>query len=103
MATAWLVRRFVDRGAAFGFMEEKDLDRRDEDTITFDVRDGDFTHVADMCTFEVLLKSFGLGDSALGKIAEIVHELDLKDSKFGQSREQGRGGDPDGNKKDRKG
>jgi hypothetical protein len=44
----------------------------------------EFTHQGDRCTFEVLLRSFGLDDAALSAIAEIVHDIDLKDSKFGR-------------------
>lgn len=83
MATAWLIRRFIDREAAFGFMEEKALERKREGAVTFDVKGGEFTHVGDMCTFEVVMRSFGLKDRALRKIAELVHDLDLKDGKFG--------------------
>jgi hypothetical protein len=82
MATAWLIRRFVDGEAVFGFMEEKDLKRRSSGTVAFDIEGGDLTHVADMCTFEVAVRSFGLKDRALRKLAELVHELDLKDGKF---------------------
>jgi hypothetical protein len=43
---------------------------------------GEFTHEGDRCTFETLLSRFGLGDSALRAIGEIVHDIDLKDRKF---------------------
>jgi hypothetical protein len=48
--------------------------------------DAEFTHVGDRCTFEVLMLAAGLSDPALQAIAEIVHDIDLKDEKF--SREQ---------------
>jgi hypothetical protein len=44
--------------------------------------DGEFTHVGDRCTFETLLDRFGLADPALAAIAEVVHDIDLKDEKF---------------------
>jgi hypothetical protein len=44
--------------------------------------DGEFTHEGDRCTFEVLLARTGLDDSALHRIAEIVHDIDLRDAKF---------------------
>ena len=50
--------------------------------MTFDVRGGDFTHMGDLCTFEVLIKTFGIKDRVVKKIAEIVHELDLKDGRY---------------------
>ncbi|MFA4829984.1 MAG: chromate resistance protein ChrB domain-containing protein [Thermodesulfovibrionales bacterium] len=82
MASAWLIRKFIDSSAAFKFADEKELEDVAGDTVAFDVSGGEFTHVADMCTFEVLVKSFGLKDKTLKKIAEIVHELDIKDEKY---------------------
>ena len=83
MASSWLIRKFIDRNAEFKFVEEKETGLlAGKDAITFDVKDGDFTHHADLCTFEALVKSFGIKDKAVKKIAEIVHELDVKDEKF---------------------
>ena len=81
-ASAWLIKKCVDGNASFAFIDEKDLDTVANDVIPFDIRGGRFTHAGDLCTFEVLLKSFSLKDKTLKKIAEIVHELDLKDDKF---------------------
>jgi hypothetical protein len=51
--------------------------------LTFDMTDGDFSHRGEDCTFETMIKSFGLeSDDALRAIAEIVHDIDLKDGKF---------------------
>jgi hypothetical protein len=44
----------------------------------------EITHEGDLCTFEVLLERFNLSDRALKPIAEIIHDIDLKDSKFGR-------------------
>ena len=44
--------------------------------------EAEFTHEGDLCTFEVLLRRFGLQDPALRQIGEIVHDIDLKDAKF---------------------
>lgn len=82
MASAWLIKRFIDPDAAFDFIDEKDMDKIDKSFVTFDIRGGDFTHSGDMCTFEVLMKSFGLRDKTLKKMAEIIHDLDMKDDKF---------------------
>lgn len=38
-----------------------------------------FGHVGKFCTFETLLTAFDLEDVALWKMAEIVHEIDLRD------------------------
>ncbi|MBI5203577.1 MAG: chromate resistance protein [Nitrospirae bacterium] len=82
MASAWLIKKFIDSRAVFKFMDEKELAALPKEIATFDVSGGEFTHVADMCTFEVIVKSFGLKDKTLKKIAEIVHELDIKDEKY---------------------
>ncbi len=84
MASAWLIRRFIDPKAAFAFIDEREVATLDAATVAFDVRDGAFTHVGDLCTFEVLVKSFGIKDRAVKELAEIVHDLDVKDEKYGK-------------------
>jgi hypothetical protein len=84
MASAWLIRRFVDPKATFTFIDEREVPSLNGATIAFDVRGGTFTHVGDLCTFEVLIKSFGIKDKAVKKIAEIVHDLDVRDDKYGK-------------------
>lgn len=88
-ASAWLIKKFLDENASFAFIDEKDLDNVAKDVIPFDIRGGRFTHAGDLCTFEVLIKSFSLKNKTLRKIAEIVHELDLKDDKFRTSEAKG--------------
>ena len=80
MASAWLVRRFIDSGAVFGFMDE--AGEIEEGAVTFDVKDGEFTHVGGLCTFEVMVRSFGLKGKSLKKVAEVVHDLDVKDGMY---------------------
>ncbi len=82
MASAWLIRKFVDKDATFNFMDEKDMAVPTRNSVTFDVRGGEFTHSGELCTFEVLVKAFGLRDKTVKKIAEIVHDLDMKDAKY---------------------
>lgn len=82
MASAWLIRKFIDRDSSFAMMDEKEMETAGKRYIAFDVRGGEFTHTGDLCTFEVLVKSFGLKDKAVRKIAEVVHELDIKDDKY---------------------
>lgn len=82
MASAWLIRKFIDKDAVFDFRDEDDLEGLNDRFITFDLQGGDFTHIGSMCTFEVLLKTFNLKGKALEKIAEIVHEIDIKDGKY---------------------
>jgi len=82
MASAWLIRTIIDGKASFGFIDEKDIQNIDKSAVTFDVMGGEFTHSGDMCTFEVLIRAFSLKDKILRKIAEIVHDLDMKDYKY---------------------
>lgn len=89
MASAWLIKKFIDPKASFKFMDERDLARAGEKTVAFDVRGGKFTHRGDLCTFEVLVKSFGIKDKAVKKIAEIVHDLDVKDDKYAKPEASG--------------
>ncbi|MDX1431979.1 MAG: chromate resistance protein [Gammaproteobacteria bacterium] len=81
MASAWLVRRFVDPAARFKFVAGDDYRPRTGE-LRFDMYEGEFTHEGDRCTFEVLLERFRLADPSLGPIAEIVHDIDMKDGKF---------------------
>jgi len=82
IASAWLIREFIDRDARFQFVPAKGY-RPAPDELRFDMFEAEFTHVGDRCTFEVLLDRFGLGqDPALVGIAEIVHDIDVKDGKF---------------------
>ena len=88
IATAWLIRRFVDARARFRFIDPlRETARAGE--ITFDMVGGAFTHEADRCTFETLRRRAGLADPALGPVAEIVHEIDLRDGKFGRPETRG--------------
>ncbi|MDD5330964.1 MAG: chromate resistance protein [Sulfuricella sp.] len=76
MASAWLIRRFIDPAARFLWLE------RPEDcpaeAVGFDFDGAAFTHVGKRVTFEVLLASFGLdSDPALTRLAALVHSLDI--------------------------
>lgn len=88
MASAWLVRRFVDAQARFKFVPAKGYVARPGE-VRFDMYEAEFTHEGDLCTFEVLLGKLGLSDPALHAIAEIVHDIDLKDSKFAREETPG--------------
>ncbi len=84
MASAWLIKRFIDPKVSFTFVDERSVASLDNNTVAFDIRGAAFTHVGDLCTFEVLVKSFGIKDKAVKRIAEIVHDLDVKDDKYGK-------------------
>ncbi len=82
MASAWLIRKFIDRDAGFYFIDEGERGDIADNAVIFDMKEGEITHVGDNCTFEVLVKSFGIKDKAVKVIAEMVHELDINDDKF---------------------
>ncbi len=83
MASAWLIRKLIDPQARFKFVSAKGYQpQRNE--VRFDMFEAEFTHDGDLCTFEVLLDRFGLEEPPLRAIAEIVHDIDVKDSKYGR-------------------
>jgi hypothetical protein len=80
LASAWLIRQFIDNRPRFYFVAEGETV---EGGVRFDMFGAEFTHQGEDCTFETLIKRFGLdGDPALSELAEIVHDIDLKDNKF---------------------
>lgn len=81
MASAWLIRRFIDPNSHFKFVPPKGY-KPLQGELRFDMFEAEFTHEGDHCTLEVLIERAGLNDPALVPIAEIVHDIDLKDSKF---------------------
>jgi hypothetical protein len=88
IASAWLIRRFIDPDARFKFVRAKDHVPQDAE-LRFDMFEAEFTHEGDRCTFEVLLARLNLNDTALTAIAEIVHDIDLKDTKYGREETAG--------------
>ena len=88
IASAWLIRRFIDPDARFKFVPAKGY-VPEPNELRFDMFEAEFTHEGDSCTFEVLLARAGLADPALAAMAEIVHDIDLKDSKFGRDEASG--------------
>ena len=90
MASAWLIRKFIDPQARFKFVPAKGYEPQGGE-VRFDMFEAEFTHEGDLCTFEVLLERFGLAEPALGSIAEIVHDVDVKDAKYGREEAPGVG------------
>jgi hypothetical protein len=88
IACAWLIRRFIDPEARFRFVPGKTYEPRNGE-LRFDMFDAEFTHEGDKCSFEVFVERFGLRDPGLRAIAEIVHDIDLKDGKFGRADAEG--------------
>jgi hypothetical protein len=88
IASAWLIRRFIDPRARFAFVADGYAPRPGE--LRFDMFEAEFTHEGDRCTFETLVARFGLrADPALRAIGEIVHDIDVKDAKFARSEAAG--------------
>lgn len=80
LASAWLIKQFIDKRPRFYFVSEGETV---EGAIRFDMFGAEFTHQGEDCTFETMLNQFGLIESkGLREIAEIVHDIDLKDDKF---------------------
>ena len=83
IASAWLIRRWIDPEARFEFVDPGGDERR-PDEIRFDMYEGEYTHEGDACTFEVLASTFVAEDPAIAAIAEIVHDIDYKEPKYGR-------------------
>lgn len=92
IASAWLIRRFIDGDARFKFVPGTGYAPQAGE-LRFDMFEGEFTHRGDRCTFEVLVDEVGtLGggdDPALKAIGEIIHDIDLKDGKYGREEAAG--------------
>jgi hypothetical protein len=78
MSSAWLIRRYIDPAATFGF-----VDKPAGSDVPFDMYSGGFGHRGGLCTFEVLCEEFGVTAAPVARIAQIVHDLDLKETKYG--------------------
>jgi len=81
IASAWLIRRFIDPDARFAFAD--DPAAVSGDGVPFDMFGVELSHQGDRCTFETLQKKFGVEDAVAERLAAIVHDLDLKDARFG--------------------
>ena len=82
VGSAWLIRRFIDPRAKFVFAAAVPSNR---EILPFDMVDVEFSHHGDCCTFEILIRRFGIEDKAVKKIGEMIHDADLEDSKFQRS------------------
>jgi hypothetical protein len=88
IGSAWLIRRFIDPEARFRFVPARGYRPRPNE-LRFDMYDAEYTHEGDRCTFETLLRRFGLKDRALRAVAEVIHDVDLKDEKFARAETRG--------------
>ncbi|HTJ41156.1 MAG TPA: chromate resistance protein ChrB domain-containing protein [Kofleriaceae bacterium] len=88
IASAWLIRRFIDPDARFELVSPKAYAHQ-SGHLRFDMSDGEFTHEGEHCSFETLVHRFALADPALHALAEIIHDIDLKDDRFGRAETAG--------------
>jgi hypothetical protein len=83
IASAWLIRRFIDSEATFKFVPSKGY-VPEPNELRFDMFEAEFSHEGDLCTFEVLCLRMALTEPGLRALAEVIHDIDLKDAKFGR-------------------
>ena len=79
IASAWLIKRFIDPQAQFVFAPPAEFPK---DAIPFDAPGVELSHQGEDCTFETLVKRAHLRDRRLTRLAELVHEADLRDGKY---------------------
>lgn len=77
LACAWLIRRFINPEAAIRYSLHPEPDE-----VPFDMSEAEFGHQGNLCTFETMLRAFGREEPALQALAEIVHEIDLRDGRY---------------------
>ena len=83
----WLIKRFIDPEATFSFFQ--DVGEAPEEAELFDVASARFSHHGEDCSFETFLKEYSLKDPVLIEIAEIIHDADLMDDKYGRPESEG--------------
>jgi hypothetical protein len=81
IASAWLIRRSIDPEATFKYVPPKGYVPL-EGELRFDMFDAEYSHEGDRCTFETLLRRFALDEPGLAAVAEVIHDIDLKEAKF---------------------
>lgn len=82
IASAWLIKRFIDPKGTLKFVAGPRYEPRPGE-YRYDMQDGEFTHEGDHCSFETLLARSGIRDAALRAVAEVIHDVDIADGKFG--------------------
>jgi hypothetical protein len=80
-ASAWLIRRFIDKRARFTFAQQEHVPL---ESVPYDMFQGGFGHSGENCTFETLQKTFRIRDKKVEVIGQIIHDADLLDEKFGR-------------------
>lgn len=77
LACAWLIRRYLNPDAVIRYSATPAPDE-----VAFDMEGAEFSHQGNLCTFEVMIRAFELDEVALFLMAEIVHEIDLRDGRY---------------------
>jgi hypothetical protein len=88
IASAWLIKRFIDPQAKLKFVAAKGYSPAHGE-LRFDMFEAEYTHEGDRCTFEVLARRFEVLDPAVAAIGEVVHDIDVRDGKFGRAETAG--------------
>ena len=88
VACAWLITRFIDNSPKFKFVDPARY-QHTRNELRFDMPEGEFTHEGDLCSLEVIVQRFALEVPGLTRIAEIVHDLDIKDARYGHPETEG--------------
>ena len=88
IACGWLIRRFVDQAATFKYVDS-DTHTRGPGEIRFDMYEGEYTHEGNHCTFEVMVRRLGIQDQGLNALAEVIHDIDLKDNRYDRGETNG--------------
>ena len=88
IGSAWLIRKLIDPEARFRFVPSRGYRRRTGE-LRFDMYEAEYTHEGERCTFETLVRRFGIRDRAISAIAELIHDIDLKDDMFGRPETRG--------------
>ena len=83
----WLIKRFIDPEGTFFFF--KDMEEAPKEAELFDVAGARLSHHGEDCSFETFLKEYSLDDPVLVEIAEIIHDADLMDDKYGRPESEG--------------
>jgi hypothetical protein len=77
LSCIWLIRRFINPQAVVRYSPTSEPGE-----VGFDMPGGEFTHRGSLCTFETMVRAFGLEDPSLQPMGEIIHEIDLRDGRY---------------------
>ena len=81
IASAWLIRRFIDPSATFKFVPPRGYQPA-KNEVRFDMFEAEFTHEGELCTFEVLAERFAIDEPGIAALSEVIHDMDIHDAKY---------------------